>query len=412
MLPTVTDDSGVEFRVQRIAPPGSTVTWTVLDDGHRVVGPAEEFLEFLRVQGTSPNTVKSYARALALWWTYLRVFGLAWDELSIADVGGFLAWLRTGDGPQVPSIEPRESRFAESTISTRLRAVTSCYRFHEMNGVSLGGDLVRVVHGGRVAYKPMLEHVARKKGRQRAVIRVRTAKGAPPVLTPGQVDAICDACASMDPACGQWSGRVRDRLLWSLLAESGLRLGEALGLQHRDWHTGRGDTPFVEVVPRDHPHGVRVKGSRYRRVFISDELDRLYGEYLWQLCDAGADLAVADLDAAHVFVNLAGGTRFAPWRPESVYDLVKRLRCDLSGQVPQAWSPHWMRHTHATALLLAGVPVHVVSRRLGHADVQTTLQLYGHVTEDAELRAAAGWASFMAGWRTGQSAGDQLGTPS
>ena len=300
-----------------MAPPGGAVTWTVLDDGHQLVGPAEEFLEFLRVQGTSPNTVKSYARALALWWTYLRVFGLAWDALSIADVGGFLAWLRTGDGPQVPSIEPRESRFAESTISTRLRAVTSCYRFHEMNGVSLGGDLVRVVHGGRSVYKPMLEHVARKKGRQRAVIRVRTARTAPPVLTPGQIDAICDACAS--PAGpGQWDGRVRDRFLWSLLAETGLRLGEALGLQHRDWHTGRGDTPFVEVVPRDHPHGVRVKGSRYRRVFVSDELDRLYGEYLWQLCDAGADLAVADLDAAQVFVNLAGGTRFAPWRPDSV----------------------------------------------------------------------------------------------
>ena len=100
-------------------------------------------------------------------------------------------------------------------------------------------------------------------------------------------------------------------------------------------------------------------------MFISDELDRLYGEYLWQLCEAGADLAVPDLDAAPVFVNLAGGTRFAPWRPESVYDLVGRLRRDLAGQVPAAWTPHWMRHSHATALLLAGVPVHVVSRRLG-----------------------------------------------
>ena len=371
-----------------------------MDGAHRVVGPAEEFLEFLRVQGTSPNTVKSYARALALWWTYLGVSGLAWDVLTIADVGGFLAWLRTGDGPLVPSIGPRVSRFAESTISTRLRAVTSCYRFHELSGVSLGGDLVRVVHGGRAVYRPMLEHAARKKGRQRAVVRVRAAKGVPPpVLTPGQIEAICDACARFDPASGQWSGQVRDRLLWSLLAETGLRLGEALGVQHRDWHTGRGDTPFIEVVPRDHPHGVRVKGGRYRRVFISDALDRLYGEYLWQLCDAGADLVVADLDAAPVFVNLAGGTRFGPWRPESVYDLVARLRRDLAGQVPQAWTPHWMRHSHATALLMAGTPVHVVSRRLGHADVQTTLRLYAHVTEDAELRAAAGWASLAAGWQ-------------
>jgi len=103
--------------------PGGAVTWTVLGADHRVVGPAEEFLEYLRVQGTSPNTVKSYARALALWWAYLAVFGLAWDELTLADVGGFLAWLRSGDGPQVVSIGPRPSRFAESTISTRLRAV-------------------------------------------------------------------------------------------------------------------------------------------------------------------------------------------------------------------------------------------------------------------------------------------------
>jgi hypothetical protein len=78
------------------------------------------------------------------------------------------------------------------------------------------------------------------------------------------------------------------------------------GCSTGDWHTGGGDTPFIKVVPRDHPHGVRVKGGNYRRVFISDELDRLYGEYLWQLCEAGADLAVPDLDAAPVFLNLAG----------------------------------------------------------------------------------------------------------
>jgi len=400
-----------ECRTQRVVLPGGEATWTVLGPDLSVVGPAEEFLEFLRVQGSSPNTVKSYARALALWWSYLSLFGLAWDALTLSDVGGFLSWLRSGDGPVVVPIEPREPRFSESTVSTRLRAVISCYRFHELNGVALGGDLARVVHGGRAVYKPMLEHVARRKGRRRAVIRVRTPRCLPPpVLTPGQIEAIWDACARFDAASGQWTGRVRDRLLWSLLAESGLRLGEALGLQHRDWHTGRGDTPFIEVVPREHPHGVRVKGGTGRRVFISDELDRLYGEYLWQLCEAGAGLAVDDMDAMHVFVNLGGGTRFAPWRPDSVYDLVDRLRRDLAGQVPADWTPHWMRHSHATALLLAGVPVHVVSRRLGHADVQTTLELYAHVTEDADMRAVAEWRAFTAGWRAAAGGQDGLGS--
>lgn len=135
-----------------MVPPGGVATWTVLGPDHGVVGPAEEFLEYLRVQGTSPNTVKCYARALALWWTYLSVFGLAWDALTLAEVGGFLAWLRSGDGPAMVSIGSRPTRFAESTISTRLRAVTSCYRFHELKGVALGRDLVRVVHGGRSAW--------------------------------------------------------------------------------------------------------------------------------------------------------------------------------------------------------------------------------------------------------------------
>jgi hypothetical protein len=39
--------------------PGGGLTWTVLGPDHCVVGPAEEFREYLRVQGTSPNAVKS-----------------------------------------------------------------------------------------------------------------------------------------------------------------------------------------------------------------------------------------------------------------------------------------------------------------------------------------------------------------
>jgi integrase len=56
------------------------------------------------------------------------------------------------------------------------------------------------------------------------------------------------------------------------------------------------------------------------------------------------------------------------------------------------------------------VPVHVVSRRLGHADVQTTLNTYAHVTEDVEMRAVAQWKAFAAGWRIGVLAAEQIGS--
>jgi integrase len=392
-------------RTQRLVLPSGERTWTVLDGDHRVVAAAEEYLEYLRMLGRSPNTVKSYARALALWWQFLDVYELAWDAVTIEDLGRFLGWLRSGDEPGLASIERRPARFSEGTVALRLQAVCSLYRYHHFNGVEAASRLYERVFSGRHAYKPMLEHLARRRGHERRVVRVsRPRPATPPTLTPEQVGLILDACASWDPAATGWRGSVRDRLLWALLAESGMRLGEALALQHRDWHTGLGDTPFVEVVPReDHPHGLRVKNGGYRRIYISDELDRLYGEYLWRLCDAGADIAVGDLDGWWVFVNLAREPRFAPMRAETVAWQVRRLRRDLEGRVPAAFTPHWLRHTHATALLLSGIAEHVVSRRLGHLDIQTTQNLYGWVSEDAEQRTVAEWQQLTATWRTDES---------
>ena len=43
---------------------------------------------------------------------------------------------------------------------------------------------------------------------------------------------------------------------------------------------------------------------------------------------------------------------------------------------------HDLRHLHATTLLLAGVPVHVVAARLGHADPAVTLRVYSHVLRE------------------------------
>jgi hypothetical protein len=102
--------------------PDGERTWTVLNGSHLVVAPAEEFLEFMRATGRSPNTIKSYARALALWWQFLSVYDLAWDGVRVEDFGAFLTWLRSGDTPAVASIAARRARFSEETIAVRLQA--------------------------------------------------------------------------------------------------------------------------------------------------------------------------------------------------------------------------------------------------------------------------------------------------
>jgi integrase len=382
---------------------GGGRTWTVLGDDHLPVAPVEEFLEHHRVLGSSPNTVRSYAKGLELWWGFLVREGAGWEDPSAGTLRAFVTWLRTGLSSAVVSIaaEAETRGPAEATVGARLAAVVSFYRFqHDVHGrgAMLARASTRQVRSGR--YRPMLAHLEGRRDRRASPLRLRTpASGPPPVLTPSQVQAILEACARYDPVSGEWRGSLRDRLLFATLAEIGMRLGEALCLQHADWRTGRGETPLVEVVPREHPHGQRTKGGRPRRIYVSDTLERLYSDYVWLLADlvdaAGRVLA----DDWFVFVNLAREPRFSAMRPESVYARVGRLRRRLGDTVPVEFTPHWFRHTHATALLLAGVPEHVVMRRLGHADIQTTIDLYGWVTEDAELRAVAGWKSFCEGWR-------------
>src|SRR4029077_10020381 len=149
-------------RAQGLTLPSGERTWTVLGSDHRPVVPAEDYLEYLRAQQVSPNTVKSYARALALWWQFLELFGLVWDAVTLENFGAFLTWLRTGDEPEVVSIERRGARFAESTISPRMGAVLSCYDLHVLHAVDVGRALYRTPHRGGGRYKPLLEHVARR----------------------------------------------------------------------------------------------------------------------------------------------------------------------------------------------------------------------------------------------------------
>lgn len=165
-------------------------------------------------------------------------------------------------------------------------------------------------------------------------------------------------------------------------------------MRHGDWQPGTGTTALVEVQPReDQRRRLRVKNQQYRRVHISDDLDELYGEFLFWLVDLGIELR----DEDPVFVNVFRGEFGRPLRPESVYDWIEGFK-RRHPLLPAGWTPHWFRHTHATALLLAGVPEHVVQRRLGHADIHTLMTTYAHVTDDAAMRAAADWKQLAARW--------------
>ena len=263
----------------------------------------------------------------------------------------------------------------------------------------VAGRLLR----GRAARMPsrgLLAHLdARRDPGPSSLVRVRRRRpGRPPLLLPGEIQAIIDGCATWDDTAGDWRGNLRDRLLFSLLAESGMRLGEVLGMAISDFVMGRGGTAYIEVVPRaGNPNGARVKMMRPRRIYVSADLERLFADYLTHLACRAAGLGMNVSPGSPLLVNLGRPPLLAAIREGTVRDKVTALK--KKGIGPAGWTPHWFRHSHASALLLAGTPEWVVSRRLGHAHVQTTIDLYGWVREDEALKAAANWTSYASSWQ-------------
>ncbi|MHC9295635.1 tyrosine-type recombinase/integrase [Mycobacterium sp. LTG2003] len=390
--------------MQRVIFPGEPVTYTIVGADHLPVPPAAEYLSFLREGGASPHTVRGYAAGLARWFTMLEHTGHRWDDFPTTLFGQYLQYLRTGDLPGTPRIGAPEIKMVPSSLQPRAAAVLSMYRYHADAGTTEVPYRRLFTQRGswrrQNRYVGFLDGVGPHRNSDHPVYPVRNPRrSSTPVLSPAQVSTILDGCSVQRD--GDWTGgpvAVRNRLFFAVLAETGMRLGEALSLRHNDFHIGAGATPWIDIVERqDHPHGARVKTGP-RRIYVGDDLEALYSEYVWQLVAMNADQVVDDLSNHFMFVNLQRGHQFSPTRPENVYEKVRGLR-KAHPSLPADWSPHWLRHTHATALLLAGVPEHVVMRRLGHADVQTTLSTYGWVTQDAAMRSLAEWKNYVAGWK-------------
>jgi len=99
----------------------------------------------------------------------------------------------------------------------------------------------------------------------------------------------------------------------------------------------------------------------------------------------GADYR-ADLDL--VFANPDG----TPLKPDSVSASVSLLFRKL--KLPKGTSLHSLRHTHASELLDQGVPLPVVSARLGHSSVRVTADIYSHAIHGRDDEAARVWEEY------------------
>ena len=160
---------------------------------------------------------------------------------------------------------------------------------------------------------------------------------------------------------------LRDKSILELLFSSGLRVSELISLNKDSINFEKKE--FV----------IRGKGQKDRPVFVSDEAVKWIKEYLSKRQDQTKALFIQYSNHQNKPDNSGNYKRLTT---RSVQRLVNQYA--LMAGINKHVSPHVLRHSFATNLLMNGADIRSVQTMLGHSNIATT-QIYTHIT-DAHLK--------------------------
>lgn len=153
--------------------------------------------------------------------------------------------------------------------------------------------------------------------------------------------------------------KLRDKAILELLFSTGLRVSECARMTRDGINLEKDE--FT----------VRGKGGKFRVVFLSNQARHFIGEYLKHRRDDHPALFIRHDRAA------SRSSEIATITPRSIQRMVATY-AKLAG-VAKRITPHTLRHSYATDLLMNGADIRSVQAMLGHASITTT-QIYTHVT--------------------------------
>lgn len=281
--------------------------------------------------GLSDNTIRSYKHAFRLLLEYLYVsHGITSDKVTfkILDhntVSGYLIWLEEERGCSV------------STRNQRLAALSSFAMYAQNQDLEAAS-----------VFMCSLKKIPTKKQE----LEPRT------VFSMDEVSALLRI-----PDEKKYTGR-RDKVLLNLMYASGARAQEICDLRVRDIQRQKDDVRLT----------LTGKGNKSRRILIAKQCGTLLCQYLsYRKIDGKPD--------SHVFSSQTHEHMTVSCIEEIFKKHIRAARLQNQSMFLEThYSPHTMRHTTATHMLEAGIPIMAIKNFLGHASLTTT-QRYAELSQ-------------------------------
>ncbi len=367
----MTELISVAFQSERaVSPLDGSELWVVLDPGLVMHREASDFLRALHGAGRSPHTIRVYAGRVASFLGWCAGQGVEWSSVSLAALARFKHFVEATPG--------RGGRLRSgATVNATLTAVCEFLRFCARTGLIEAAVAERLSEPRWLRFTPPGFDTG-ESGQFRTVraraLKARAQVSFPEALTSEQAGAVLGCCR-----------RPREHFMVILLLDTGLRIGEALGLRRADMHLLPDSRALgcavvgahVHVRHRANPNGALAKSRFPRTVPASDAVLSSYAGYQHERAEI-----VGEDDCDMVFVNLYREPLGAPMTYRAAKRLFERLARDCGFAV----RPHMFRHTAATGWVRAGTDLDVVRALLGHASLASTT-VYLHARDEDKRRA-------------------------
>lgn len=323
-----------------------------------------KYLKHKTKSNRSPNTVKRAAFAICYYLEYLKeipmeipeVYRLEYEKQNEHFVD-FLHWLKAGNHKQENNLRTINN----GTCNAYLEDVFRFYLFVEAEYEQVGSLKVLSynyhVAANAVGVQKKLRYQSFKGYLKAEERRVRPAEHE-------EIITILQACTNC-----------RDQLLLLLIAETGFRIGEILGVNYI--HDIDYQHHMVGVYFReDNENDARAKNAEYRKAKISNDTFDFLMYYL-------AEYRELLQHQGFLFINITGKTAGQPLKVDSVYDMLTRMEKKTGIDL----TPHMLRRYFANMRRKAGWRLELIQQALGHKHIETTIR-YLNIVDDELLEAS------------------------
>jgi integrase len=190
-------------------------------------------------------------------------------------------------------------------------------------------------------------------------------------------------------------GLEMDHLVFTVLSYTGLRIGELLALKWGDFNEKQGAIRVTKTLYNPNNHfekyqllTPKTKGS-VRTIKIDEMLINMLKKHRLKQNEIKLKNRLVYQDNEFIFVREDGH----PQLRKVVETRLKRLL--KKAEIEKNITPHSFRHTHTSLLIEAGVGIKEIQQRLGHTDINTTMNIYAHMTANMEEKASQQFSKLM-----------------